>query len=78
MLAIGLKIWTDFWLIANDKQRAADLGIRAAHGSPVSMRVRPGMVYQIELRATGDMTITPIDARRAAVNENPAPAQPPN
>jgi hypothetical protein len=72
------KIWNDFWLIANDRQRAAELGIVAAHGTAVGQRVRPGMTYEIELRATGDMTITPIDPQRAAVNESPAPAQPPN
>jgi hypothetical protein len=55
------KIWNDFWLIANDNQRAAALGIHAAHGSAVSMRVRPGRSYEIELRATGDMTIRPVD-----------------
>lgn len=55
------KIWDDFWLIANDSQRAAELGIHAAHGSAVSMRVRPGMTYEVELRATGDMTIRPVE-----------------
>jgi len=60
------KIWDDFWLIANDRQRAAELGIRAAHGSAVSMRVRPGKTYEIELRATGDMSIRPVEATTAA------------
>jgi hypothetical protein len=55
------KIWNDFWLIANDSQRAAELGIHAAHGSAVSMRVQPGKTYEIELRATGDMTMRPIE-----------------
>jgi hypothetical protein len=72
------KIWDDFWLISNDKQRAAELGIHAAHQTAVGQRVAPGMTYEIELRTTGDMTIRPIDEKRAAVNENPAPAQPPN
>jgi hypothetical protein len=52
-------IWNDFWLIANDPERAAELGIYAAHGSAVSMRVKPGAVYEIELRSTGDITIRP-------------------
>jgi len=72
------KIWDDFWLISNDRQRAAELGIHAAHRTAVGQLVRPGMTYEIKLRATGDMTIRPIDPERAAVNENPAPAQPPN
>jgi hypothetical protein len=72
------KIWDDFWLIANDKQRASELGIVAAHGSAVGQRVRPGMTYEIELRSTGNMTIKPVDPQRAAVNETPPPADPPN
>jgi hypothetical protein len=57
------KIWTDFWSIANDPQRAAELGIHAAHGSAVSMRVQPGKTYEVDLRATGDMTIRPVENR---------------
>jgi hypothetical protein len=71
------KIWNDFWLIANDPSRAAELGIVAAHGTAVGQRVRPGMTYEIELRATGDMTIKPIDLQRAAVNASPPAVQPP-
>jgi hypothetical protein len=55
------KIWNDFWLIANDPKRAAELGIRAANGEAVAIRVRPGMTYEIELRASGGMTIRPVD-----------------
>jgi hypothetical protein len=72
------KIWDDFWLIANDKNKAEQLGINAIHSTAVGQRVRPGMTYEITLRTTGDMTIRPIDVQRAAVNENPIPAQPPN
>ena len=57
------KIWDDFWLIANDPKRAADLGIHAAHGSAVSMRVQPHKTYEIELRSTGDMTIRPVESK---------------
>jgi hypothetical protein len=55
-----------------------ELGINAAHSNAVGMRVRPGMTYEVELRTTGDMTIRPVDPKREAVNENPAPAPPPN
>ena len=55
------RIWDDFWTIANDPPRAAEMGIHAAHGSAVSMRVRPGKTYEVELRSTGDMTIRPIE-----------------
>jgi hypothetical protein len=55
------KIWDDFWMIANNPQKAAELGIHAAHGSAVSMRMQPGKTYEVELRSTGDMTIRPIE-----------------
>ncbi len=59
MSSFEQKIWSDFWLIANDPERAATMGIYAAHGSAVSMRVKPGAVYELDLRSTGDITIRP-------------------
>jgi hypothetical protein len=56
------KIWNDFfWLIANDSQRAAALGIHAASGAAVSMRVQAGKTYEVELRSTGDISIRPLE-----------------
>jgi hypothetical protein len=55
------KIWGDFWSIANDPKRASELGIKAAHEVASAMRVRPGKVYELDLRATGDMSITPVE-----------------
>jgi hypothetical protein len=55
------KIWNDFWLIANDSRRAAELGIHAAHGNAVSIRVRPNQTYEIDLRSTGEMSIQPTE-----------------
>ncbi len=69
MSSFEKKIWSDFWLIANDPKRAADLGIHAAHGSAVSMRVQPGKTYEIELRATGDMTIRPVEPKLPPASE---------
>ncbi len=56
------KIWDQFWLIANDTERASELGIHAAHGAAVSMRLQPGASYEIELRATGNISIRPVTA----------------
>jgi hypothetical protein len=53
------QIWDDFWNIANDPQRAQQLGIRAAHGEAVSVQLRPGKTYRLQLRASGGLTITP-------------------
>jgi len=55
------KIWDDFWLIANDPQKASELGIRAANGDAVSIRMRPGKTYEIDLKASGGMTIRPVE-----------------
>ena len=60
------KIWDDFWLIANDPAKAGEMGIRGANGDAVSIRVRPGKTYEIDLRTTGDMTIKPVEAAEPA------------
>lgn len=44
----------DLWTIANDRQRVADLGIRATHAQAPSMRVDKGATYKLDLRSTGD------------------------
>jgi hypothetical protein len=53
------RIWDDFWNIANDADRAKQLGIRAAHGGAPFMKVEKGRSYRILLRASGDPTIVP-------------------
>jgi hypothetical protein len=58
------KIWSDFWTIANNPQRAESLGIHAAHEVALGVRAEPNKTYEIELRATGDMTVRPIEATR--------------
>ena len=52
-------IWSDFWNIANDERRAADLGIRAAHGQAVSIKAQTGKSYYIQLRASDGLSILP-------------------
>lgn len=53
------KIWDDFWNIANDSEKAKQLGIRAAHGGAPFMKVEKGKSYKILLRSSGDPTIVP-------------------
>jgi hypothetical protein len=50
------RIWQDFWTLANDPAKAAELGIRAAHADAPSIRVTKGGLYELELRTTGDFT----------------------
>ena len=54
------RIWDDFWNIANDREKAAEIGIRAAHADAPSIRVRKGKTYELELRSTGEFTLSPI------------------
>lgn len=53
------KIWDDFWSVANDEQKQAKLGIRAAHGEAPSIKVEKGKAYRIMLRASGGLTVDP-------------------
>jgi hypothetical protein len=59
MSALEQEVWRDFWSVANDPKRAASLGIRAAHGEAPSMKLKPGEVYRVTLRASGGLTIQP-------------------
>ncbi len=60
-------LWADFWEFANDKTKAAEMGIRAANGEAVSIKVREGASYNVSLRASGGLSISP------AVEANGAP-----
>jgi hypothetical protein len=55
------RIWNDFWDLANDPARAKENGIRAIHGEAVYTELRPGMTYRLELRASGGLSIAPVD-----------------
>lgn len=52
-------LWSDFWEFANDPAKAAEMGIRAANGEAVSIKIREGKAYSISLRASGGLSITP-------------------
>ncbi len=52
------KIWQDFWSIANDPPRAAEMGIRALHGDAVSIKVEKGVDYLISVRSSAGPEIT--------------------
>ncbi|GAB5406922.1 MAG: hypothetical protein Aurels2KO_51530 [Aureliella sp.] len=56
------KLWSDFWEFANDSEKAAEMGIRAANGEAVSIKVREGALYNVSLRASGGLSINPIEA----------------
>ena len=54
-------LWSDFWEFANDKTKAAEMGIRAANGEAVSIKVRETASYNVSLRASGALSISPAD-----------------
>ena len=53
------RIWEDFWNVANDEVKQAELGIRAAHGDAPSIKMRKGKSYRIQLRASDGLSIAP-------------------
>ena len=65
------KIWSEFWTIANDRAKAKELGIRAAHGEAPSMKLQKGKSYKIQLRSSDGLSITP-DAGPPPIIRKPA------
>lgn len=55
------KLWSEFWEFANDPKKANELGIRAANGEAISIQVREGMTYDLQLRASGGMSFKPVE-----------------
>jgi hypothetical protein len=56
------SLWSDFWEFANDPAKATEMGIRAANGEAISIKVREGKAYSISLRASGGLSIEPIES----------------
>lgn len=53
-------IWKDFWEFASNPEKAAEIGIRAAHADAPSTRVKKGVTYQLEMRSTGEISLRPL------------------
>jgi hypothetical protein len=58
--AFERELWAQFWTLANDPAEAKRRGVRALHGEAVSTRLRPGALYAVTFRSTGELTIQPI------------------
>ena len=63
-------LWKRFWDLANDEKLARERGVRAIHGDAAYMRLDPDRVYEICLRSTGEVIITP-GTRLALPQMNP-------
>ncbi len=55
------NIWKDFWEFASNPEKAAEIGIRAAHADAPSTKVKKGVTYQLEMRSTGEFTLIPLE-----------------
>lgn len=55
------EIWDKFWEYANDAEKQAKAGIRAAHGQGVYQKVIPGKRYRLQLRASDGLSLVPED-----------------
>lgn len=53
------ELWKRFWELANDEKLAKEHGVRAIHGDAPYMRLEPDRIYEISLRSTGEVIITP-------------------
>ena len=51
------RIWSRFWVIANDPTLAKQLGIRVAQGEAVYKPMKPGILYELTLDAAGGLNL---------------------
>jgi hypothetical protein len=57
--AFEQELWKRFWELANDEKLAKEHGVRAIHGDAPYMRLEPDRVYEVSLRSTGEVIISP-------------------
>ena len=55
------QIWTDFWKACNDTHLQHELGIRAIHGQSSYIKAVEGKTYQVNIRASGGISLGAID-----------------
>lgn len=54
-------LWSQFWETANDPNAASAKGVKSAHGEAPYIKVRNGKQYEVELRSSGGLSITPLN-----------------
>jgi hypothetical protein len=57
--AFEQELWKRFWELANNEKLAKERGVRAIHGDAPYMRLEPDRVYEVSLRSTGEVIISP-------------------
>ena len=53
-------IWSNFWRIARDPEEARRRGLRVAQGEVVYKPMQPGEAYELQVEASGGMTLVPL------------------
>lgn len=54
------RIWGDFWKVCNDVDLQHELGIRTSQGQTSYVKPIEGKTYQVNIRASGGMSLKPI------------------
>ena len=57
MSDLEADVWKNFWDYANNPGKAQKAGIRAAHGQANYIKLEPGKLYRIQLRASDGLSI---------------------
>ena len=57
------QIWSDFHAVCNDPARQNELGIRAVGGQAPHIKAEEGRTYKVTIRATGDISLIPIERK---------------
>ena len=57
MTEFEMKIWRDFWQVANDPELQGEMGIRANHGQVSYVVASKGKTYQVNLRASDGISL---------------------
>ena len=57
MSDLEADVWKNFWDYANNPGKAQKAGIRAAHGQANYIKLEPGKLYKIQLRASDGLSI---------------------
>ncbi|MGF1634898.1 MAG: hypothetical protein ACFCVE_13675 [Phycisphaerae bacterium] len=56
--AFEQDLWADFWRLTDDPAYRSERGVRLANGEVSYARFRPGVLYTVEVKADGGMSLT--------------------
>ncbi len=57
------ELWANFWQFANDPDKASKMGIRAANGEAVSMKLLEGKSYNVNLRSSDGLSMKIVEEK---------------